>query len=481
MGNDTTWLDATAAADLVRTGGASPAELVAAAIERVEATNPTINAIIHQRFERALAEANGLLADGPFRGVPIVVKDLATPAAGEPTHWGTRALRDAGYVADHDHVVVQKLRAAGFVTIGRTNTPELGSTITTEPLSHGPSRNPWNPAHSTGGSSGGSAAAVAAAMVPVGHATDGGGSIRVPASECGLVGLKPSRGRISHGPDIGEAWNGATTAGAVTRTVRDAAAMLDVLGGYVPGDPYTAPAPVRPFAQEVGRDPGHLRIGVLDHPLAPGVAGHPECAAAVQDTARLLESLGHDVEIAHPGALEEAELSRHFITVVATWTAVDIAMIESIIGRPVVDGDIEPSNLFFAEIGRSVAASDYIAATIFLGQYTRRMMSWWHPADGSRGFDLLLTPVIAQPPPLLGWLSDPVEGGHRLTELMQYTAQFNVTGQPAISLPMHLTADGLPVGVQLVGAYGREDVLLQVAAQLESAQPWAARRPLVHA
>ena len=480
MANDLTWLDATASAELVRNGRASPAELVAAAIERIEAVNPKINAVIHERFEQARLDATGALPDGPFRGVPIVIKDLATPAAGEPTHWGTRALRDFGYVADHDSVLVQKLRAAGFVTVGRTNTPELGSTITTEPISHGPSRNPWNLEFSTGGSSGGSAAAVAAAMVPVAHATDGGGSIRVPASECGLVGLKPSRGRVSQAPDIGEAWNGAVTAGAVTRTVRDAAAMLDVLSGYVVGDPNVAPAPVRPFVDEVGRHPGRLRIGVLDHPPL-GAPGHDECTAAVADTAHLLETLGHHVEVGHPPALEDAEMSRHFVTLVAAWTAADIDQIESIIGRTVTSDDIEPSNLFFAELGRAVTAPAYIAATVYLSRFTRRMLSWWHPADGSPGFDLLLSPVIAQPPPRLGWLSDPAEGGHRLTELMQYTAQFNVTGQPAISLPLHVTADGLPVGVQLAAAFGREDQLIQVAAQLELAQPWAQGRPLVHA
>jgi amidase len=231
----------------------------------------------------------------------------------------------------------------------------------------------------------------------------------------------------------------------------------------------------------VGRDPGRLRVGVLDHPLGPGVAAHPECTAAVAEAAHLLEALGHDVEVAHPAALEDSEMSGHFVTLVAAWTAVDIERIESILGRAVTGDDIEPSNLFFAQLGRAVTAPAYIAATTYLSQFRRRMLSWWHPGDGSRGFDLLLSPVIAAPPPLLGWLSDPVEGGRRLVELMQFTAQFNVSGQPAVSLPLHLTAEGLPVGVQLVAAYGREDQLIQVAAQLELAQPWADRRPMIHA
>ena len=480
-------LDATAQAALVRRGVVSATELVAYAIDAARRLDPSINAVIHPRYAAALAEAP--VATGPFAGVPMVVKDLGCAMAGEPHHQGVRALKAIRYLAPHDSALYRRFRAAGFIAIGRTNTPEWGSTITTEPLAYGPSRNPWNLDHSTGGSSGGSAAAVAAGIAAVGHASDGGGSIRIPASECGLVGLKPSRGRISQAPDIGESWMGSTTDGVVTRSVRDAAAVLDLISGYEPGDPYTAPPFGRPLAAEVGAEPGPLWIGMLDHPLL-GTPGHPECQVAVANTARLLESLGHHVEVSWPAAIGEPEFAEQFRTVVATWTANDIVQLEAILGRPVTADDIEPDNLLLGELGRSVSGQQYVASMLAVHQWCRRVLSWWHPAshpphdrarDRARdraGFDLLLTPTIATPPPRIGYLSEPGHGS-RIFELLQYTAQFNVTGQPAISLPLHMTADGLPVGVQLVGAHGREDTLVRVAAQLEGAAPWAGRRPPV--
>jgi len=373
----------------------------------------------------------------------------------------------------------RRLRAAGLVAIGRTNTPEWGSTITTEPLAYGPTRNPWNLDHSTGGSSGGSAASVAAGIVAVGHANDGGGSIRIPASECGLVGLKPSRGRVSLAPDTGESWMGSTIDGVVTRSVRDTAAMLDLLAGYEPGDPYTAPPFTRPLADEVGADPGRLRIGVLDHPPL-GAAGHEECTIAARAAGALLARLGHDVDDQWPAAIGDASFAAHFRTIVATWTANDVAVLERTLGREVGPDDVEADNLALAAIGRSVSGPMYVAAMLEVHRWCRTVLSWWHPADGSPGYDLLVTPTIAVPPPRIGYLSEPGKGG-RVFELLQYTAQFNVTGQPAISLPLHWSADGLPVGVQLVAAYGREDLLVRVAAQLEAAAPWADRVPPVSA
>jgi amidase len=478
MAGDLTWMDATAQAELVRSGEASPLELVEAAIERIERVNPVLNAVIHTRFERARAEAAAGLPDGPFRGVPVLLKDLTILSEGDPYHAGTRFLKQMEYRAPHDSFMTQRFRRAGFVIVGRTNTPELGSTITTEPVAYGAAHNPWNLEHSTGGSSGGSAAAVAAGLTPVAHANDGGGSIRIPASECGIVGLKPSRGRVSVGPDTGESWMGATIDGVVTRTVRDSAAVLDVLAGYEPGDPYTAPPPARPFASEVGADPGRLRVGVLDHPLQEGSGPDPDCAAAVQGAAHLLESLGHEVEIAWPVALDDPHFSGHYRTIVAASTAADLAYWEAQLGRSLTDEDVEPSNLVLAAIGKNITAADYLAAESWLHGYTRRVVQWWH---GDHPFDLLLSPVLAGPPPRLGWLSDPKLGGRRLRELLQYTAQFNVTGQPAISLPLHWSAAGLPIGVQLVAAYGREDLLVRVAAQLELAQPWTGRIPPIHA
>ncbi|MEZ5274256.1 MAG: amidase [Ilumatobacteraceae bacterium] len=472
--DDALALDATGQAALVRRGEVTPAELVGAAIDAAGRRNPAINAIIHPRFEAALAEAAATDTGhgGPFAGVPMVVKDLQCAIGGEPHHMGTRALKGIDYRAPHDSFLYRRFRHAGFVTIGRTNTPEWGSTITTEPLAYGPTRNPWNLGHSTGGSSGGSAAAVAAGIVAVGHANDGGGSIRIPASECGLVGLKPTRGRVSAGPDSGESWAGATIDGAVTRTVRDAAAVLDAIAGYEPGDLYVAPTLQRPLADEVGVPPGRLRIGVLSG-AAMGGAVHAECIAGVEHAARLLEGLGHHVEVSAPAALADPGFPRRYLTVIAACTLNDLNELEAILGRAVGEDDLEPDNLMFAEMGRSISATDYLAAVHGQHLWVRDMLRWWHPEGEGHphGFDLLLTPVIATPPPPIGYLSGP-EGGRRVGELLLFTAQFNVTGQPAVSLPLHRTPDGLPVGVQLVAAHGREDVLVRVAAQLEAAAPW---------
>jgi amidase len=461
--------DATALAALVRSNEASPVELVDEAIARVERHNPTINAVIHERFEAARSEAIGPLPDGPFRGVPFLVKDLGCEMAGEPHTMGNQALRDADVRAAHDSYLYESFRGAGFITLGRTNTPELGGTITTEPEAFGASRNPWNPDFSTGGSSGGSAAAVAAAMVPVAHAGDGGGSIRVPASECGLVGLKPSRGRISHGPQAGEGWAGATTDGVVSRSVRDSAALLDVMSGRRVGDPYTAAPPTRPFADEVGVEPGQLRIGLA--PSHAGVQTDPECIAAVEEAGSLLESLGHDVEVAQPDAFFDAEFSRHFVTIVAVATAVDFANMGAAIGRSITEDDVEASNWLMGSIGGAVAAADYIASINWVHAWSRRLHAWWDD------FDVLVSPVIAVPPPPIGWLSDPELGTERLTSILQFTAQFNVSGQPAVSLPLHWSEGGLPIGVQFVGPIDDEALLIRLAAQLEAAAPWGDRLP----
>lgn len=475
---DVLGLDATGQAEALRRGDVSAAELVEAAIGAAEAVNPSINAIIHPRYDAARAEAAGDVGTGPFAGVPMVVKDLGAQQAGEPHHKGTAALKAIGYVGPHDSSLWRRFRDAGFISIGRTNTPELGSTITTEPVAYGPARNPWNLEHSTGGSSGGSAAAVAAEIVAVGHANDGGGSIRVPAAECALVGLKPTRARVSQAPDVGEGWAGSTIDGAVTRSVRDAAAVLDAIAGYEPGDPYSAAPFARPLSEEVGADPGRLRIGLLDR--SPMVPADRDCAAAVERTGQLLAELGHDVEVASPAAMFDPGMIERFLVILFANSAADAVELEEALGRPLADGDLEPSNLAAINLGRDVKAADYVRAVNGQHAWTRQMLSWWHPADGARGFDLLVSPVIAAPPPPIGYLTGP-EADIRVTELLQYTAQFNVTGQPAVSLPMHWNDAGLPIGVQFVAAHEREDLLVRVAAQLEAAQPWAGRRPPVRA
>jgi amidase len=471
-------LDATAQAALVREGRVSPLELVDAAIGRIEKLNPQLNAVILPLFDKARKVASSPLPDAPFRGVPFLLKDLDARSSGDPCHCGMKFLRDRNWIEDHDTYLVEKFRAAGFVFLGKTNTPELGLNITTEPQAYGPSRNPWNPEHSTGGSSGGSAAAVASGMVPAAHASDGGGSIRIPASECGLVGLKPSRGRVSLGPDCGEFWNGFVISHVVTRSVRDSAAILDAVSGPMPGDPYVAPPPARAFRHEAGADPGRLRIGLVTS--VPGRAVHADCAEAARRAGTLLESAGHSVEESRPDALGDPEMPIHFLTILTSWVAATLDEWSRRTGATIGPDGVEPETWAYANMGRAVTAAQYIQASLWLDVYTRRMANWW-----ASGFDLLVTPTLGGPPPRIGELAgspgDPLANMDRVLALIPFTPPFNITGQPAISLPLHWNAEGLPIGVQLVAAYGREDLLIRVAAQLEQAQPWSGRRPRIHA
>jgi amidase len=472
-------LDATAQAELVRRGKISAAELVEAAIRRCERLNPALNAVIHPAFARArsVAVSPGLPA-GPFRGVPFLMKDIGAPEAGEPYHVGMRFLRDAGWKEAADSYLTRKFKEAGLVSIGRTSTPELALLPTTEPEAYGPTRNPWNLEHSAGGSSGGSASAVAAGIVPAAHASDGGGSIRGPASMCGLVGLKPTRGRNSFGPSLGERWSSFSAEFVVTRSVRDAAALLDAISGAMPGDPYTAPPPARPFAAEVGAPAGELRIGIM-RSEPRGFEVHAECIAAVDATARVLEGLGHVVEESHPDALDDHEAVRHYVAVVSSNTARALDVWGERVGRPVGEVDVEPLTWQLAERGRQLRATDLLATLEFVHAYGRRLATWW-----MAGHDLLLTPTQALPPPKIGYITstaeEPLRAFIRSAPYGSYTFPFNMSGQPAISLPLHLTADGLPVGSQLVAPFGREDLLFRVAAQLEQAIPWSGRRPPSH-
>lgn len=476
-------LDATAQAQLVRAGEVSPVELVDAAIARVEQVNPALNAVIHERFDRAHDEASRV-PDGPFRGVPVLVKDFDGPLDGEPYHLGNRLLKAVGHTADHDSYLNAKLKAAGFVVIGKTNAPEFGLLPTTEPAAYGPTRNPWDVARSPGGSSGGSGAAVAAGMVPVAHAGDGGGSIRIPAAMCGLVGLKPTRGRVSLGPDDGEAWGGLVVRHVITRSVRDCAAVLDVLAGAMPGDPYAAAPPRRPFLEEVGAEVGPLRIGVRADTAPAGLSTvAPECARAAADIAAMLdEALGHEVEAAGPPALDELAALAAFTIIQATSAAHDVARLSALVGREVGPDDVETLTWALSERGRAIGSVEYVEALETIRAWSRRMARWWD-VDGD-GFDLLLTPTLAEPTPLLGDIDgdapDPSHAEARMLPFGVFTAPFNLTGQPAISIPAHLV-DGLPVGIQLVAAAGREDVLVRVAAQLEQIVPWADRTPPVFA
>jgi amidase len=482
--DDLAELDATAQADLVRNGECTPRELVEAAIERIERLNPKLNAVIHPLFDQARRSAADAPAGAPFRGVPFCVKDAVCHTAGDPYHVGMRFLKQRNWVEHDDSFLARRFRDAGFVFVGKTNTPELATSITTEPLAYGATHNPWDLTRSTGGSSGGSAAAVASGMVPAAHANDMGGSIRAPASECGLVGLKPSRGRTSIGPNFGEYWGPLTHEFVVVHSVRDVGGILDAVAGPAPGDPYTAPAPVRPFVHEVGADPGRLRIGVRTGIPAMGRDAHPECVAAVEAAGRLLEGAGHIVESSSPTALDDDDVFGPFATIMSAAIARDLDRWSERTGDPIGADDVEPGNWAMAEFGRTITGPAYLAAIEGLQRYSRAVARWWEPADGSAGFDLLVMPTISRPPPELGLmapLADPGEALTLMSELAHMTVPWNATGQPAMSLPLHWTSDGLPVGVQLVAGYGREDLLLRVASQLEQVAPWAHRHPPVFA
>jgi amidase len=476
-------MDATAQAELVRNGEVSPSELVEAAIARVEQVNPELNAVIHELFEEGRAEAESAdLPDGPFKGVPFLFKDLGAAYAGQPLHLGMRALKEADFRAPVDSYLAERFRAAGFVVIGKTNVPELGILPTTEPEAYGQSRNPWNTDHTPGGSSGGSGAAVASGMVPAAHANDGGGSIRIPASVNGLVGLKPTRQRTTEGPLIGDNMGGLTVELALTHTVRDTAAILDAVHGAAPGDPYVAPPPTGPYLDEMGVEP-KLRIGVAEQPAVPGLESHPDCVAAVRAARDALVELGHELEESTPldaGMAEALNLEDTFMTRWAAGQAASLEIFATLIGRELTADDVEPLTWALAEEGRSRSSGRYLVDT-GLHQTVSRAIAGWHES----GFDLMLTPTMAEPPVPLGTYDqsgpDPLDAFRRAVPAGAFTAIFNATGQPAISLPLHWNDGGLPIGIQLVAPFGREDLLIQVAAQLEQARPWADRRPAVFA
>lgn len=481
MGEELASRDALGQAELLRRGEISALELVEAAIARIERLDRDLHAVVLPAFERARREARALgaarpTAERPFLGVPFLMKDLGGAEAGAPYHAGMRLLKEVGHRESRDSYLVTRLRQAGFVSLGRTNTPELGLLPTTEPEAFGPTRNPWNLERSPGGSSGGSGAAVASAMVPAAHASDGGGSIRIPASHCGLVGLKPSRGRCSFGPALGERWAGFSCELVLTRTVRDTAAILQVLAGPMPGDPYFAPPPARDYRQEVGADPGRLRVGVLAGSPRDGIAVDPACREAARLAARTLESLGHAVEESHPETYGDGEAVRSYVTVVACNTARAVERAGELVGREAQAQDLEPLTWALAASGRQTPAAQYVAALERVHALGRRTAAWWE-----QGFDLLVTPTAAEPAPRLGEMvstvEEPLRGFLRAAPFGAFTSLFNQTGQPAISLPLHQSEEGLPVGVQLVAAYGAEDLLLRVASQLESALPWRERRP----
>lgn len=469
LAEQTRWMDATGQAALVASGDVSPRELVEAAIERIEALDGPINAMTYRTFDEARAQADGPLPDGPFRGVPFLLKDLNAHMAGMPLSNGNVALRDAGYRSSTDTTLVARFRAAGLVVCGRTNSPEMGTVPVTEPVAWGPTRNPWDLDRTAGGSSGGAAAAVAAGMVPFAHASDGGGSIRIPAACCGLVGLKPSQGRISTGPYRAETGLGVEL--AVSRSVRDTAALLAAVTGPGVGDSVIAPEPPIGYLDALTCDTGRLRIGVLAHHPTGG-AIEADCVAAAESAGRMLEALGHSVEYAFPDALGDADGAARFMALWSVGAAINLAAYGELLGRPLSRDEVEPMNWAQAEFAQRMTGVDYAAALAAVADFRRRCLSWW-----AEGFDLLVTPTTAQVSPMIGEHDNdpgsPMEPLRRAAEWVVFTPPFNTSGQPAISLPLHRTASGLPVGVQLVADYGREDLLISVAARLEAAHPWA--------
>ncbi len=465
-------LDATAQAELISSGEASSEELVEASIANIEELNPQVNAVIHELFEEGREASRGDIPDGPFRGVPFVIKDLGAAFAGQPLHLGTRFLKEAGFQVPVDTTLAQRFRQAGFITIAKTNTPEFGILPTTEPVAYGPSRNPWNTDYSTGGSSGGSGAAVACGMVPVAHANDGGGSIRIPASECGLFGLKPTRQRISEGPLVGDIMSGLTVELVVSKSVRDTAAILEAVHGAAPGDPYVAPAPERPYTEEMGADPGKLRIALWTESLATEET-HPEAVAAAEEAGRMLESLGHTVEPLDMSIFGGIDLIDSFTI---RWTCGQAASLDqfgTLLGRELGPEDMEPLTWALAEVGRTFTGGQYLNA---VGQHQAagRLIAGLHET-----YDLLLSPTLGAPPPRIGHFDqsgpDPLDAFRSAEIYGAFTAIFNATGAPAVSLPLHHNEAGLPIGVQLAAPYGREDLLIRISSQIEEAHPWADR------
>lgn len=454
-------------AENLRRRGRSVAEVLGETIDRIERWDPAVNSVIHRLYERRdFREPIG----GPLAGVPILVKDFGCQTAGDPYHEGMAALRRRGWTAPTDSVLAQRLRKAGMLIVGRTNTPELATSYTTEPAVYGPTRNPWDLARSAGGSSGGSAAAVALGLVAIAHGNDAGGSIRVPASSCGVIGLKPTRGRIPLHPHIEHHWAGLTHEGMITRSVRDAALALDCVSGGLRSEPYPSPVPLGHLATRPEAPPAPLRVGVRTTVPVERRAAHPECVAAVEKTASLLAAMGHEVTEEEMSDLDDPEFERanSIVFSVAVAAAVERWGVE--LEAEIRDDELEPRNRALARVGRSVSASEYVAALQLLQRRGAAILSRW-----SSAIDVLITPTMPELPPELGTLGqEPISDGPYLG---RFTAPFNVTGQPAISLPLHWTSASLPVGVQLVGDVGSEDLLLGLAARLEEAVPWCRRRP----
>jgi len=463
-------------AELVRRKEVKPSELAHLALQAIQQVNPKLNAVIALIIERGDQVDEAALPDGPFRGVPFLVKDLVIHGAGVPTDLGSRFTKDL--VFPHDTELMARFKKAGLVIIGRTNTPEFGYNANTAPVLHGPTRNPWDPTKSPGGSSGGSAAAVAARVVPWAHANDGGGSIRIPASACGVVGLKPTRGRVSLGPDFAEAVLGLACEHVVTRTVRDSAAMLDVVQGAAPGDPYIIALPARPYIEEVKMAPSKLKVAFTTTGFN-GRKSDPACVRAVEETVRLLVSMGHTVVEAAPQVNMEAMFTAS-LPAWTGWVASAVEGVRALTGRTPSPDNLEATTWVAYQYGLKASGLDVLTSLALYNQISREVAPFFQEHD------LLVTPTM--PTPLVeighydandksldarGWIEKLFNGWAHFTGL------FNVTGQPAISLPLEQTSDGLPIGVHFVARFGDEATLFRLAGQLEQAKPWIDRKPAI--
>lgn len=475
--------------ELIRKGEITPPELLETTIQRIEKINPQLNAIIYKMYDQARTIAANMAPgnkgvkspDSVFHGVPFLLKDLFAECKGTTFSEGSKAIE--GYISKLDTELVKRHKACGLIIVGKTNTPEFGILTTTEPSLHGPTLNPWNPGLSPGGSSGGSAAAVAAGIVPMAHGNDGGGSIRIPASYCGLFGLKPTRGRNPLGPIFGDVGNGIVHEHALTRTVRDSATLLDQTAGPDLGAPYFAPPPQRLFHEEVGRDAGKLKIGFLSS-IPDGWNEEtdllPDCLDAVQDAARLCETLGHHLEEVMPAKLGYPGIPEFFGNIFTCYVGHVVAYWERELGREIGQNELETITWDSYQNSLKRTGADYLIAVEEIQRFSRKIGRWYHEGQ----YDLLLSPTMRIPPPKLGVFrattDNPREWLQVALSMVAFTRTQNITGQPAMSVPLYWNADNIPIGVQFAGRYGDEATLFKLAAQLEQARPWADRIPPIH-
>jgi amidase len=481
--------DAIALGELIRKGEISPVELLEITIQRIEKVNPALNAVIHGMYEHANERAEncrteiraGKSTDAVFCGVPFLLKDLVAEYKGAPFHEGSQAIK--GYISKLDSEMVKRHKAGGLIIVGKTNASEFGCLPTTEPKLQGPTANPWDSSLTPGGSSGGSAAAVAAGIVPMAHGNDGGGSIRIPASCCGLFGLKPTRGRNPLGPLFGDIASGIVQEHAVTRTVRDSAALLDVTSGPDLGDPYYAPPKQRPFLEEVRRDAERLKIGFLTS-IPEGwndeTQFHPDCISAVKDAAQLCESLGHIVEEVDPDELSHPRVSEIHGNVFSCYVGHAIAYWERELGKKIEQDKLESATWGMYQAGLNLTGRDYLLTVEEIQRFSRKIASWYH--DGN--YDLLLSPTMRIAPTKLGAFEstkeDPLKWLEVTLSFVALTRIQNLTGQPAMSVPLFWNKDNVPIGVQFSARFGDEATLFRLAAQLELARPWADKKPPIH-